>query len=76
MTHPTTVQYVTTSANAVVQMLFAYEQNPGSFTNQYRSDGVGANGVPDVLDEARWIDVAVENEPRSRGHVQPNSRRS
>lgn len=49
------LQYVTTSANAVVQMLFAYEQHPGSFTDTHRADGrPGANGVPDILDEARW----------------------
>ena len=49
------LQYVTTSANAVVQMLFAYEQNPGSFADRYRSDGrPGANGVADILDESRW----------------------
>ncbi len=49
------LQYVTTSANAVVQMLFAYEQHPGSFTDRHKADGrPGANGVPDILDEARW----------------------
>lgn len=49
------LQYVTTSANAVVQMLFAYERHPGSFTDTHRADGrPGANGVPDILDEARW----------------------
>jgi peptidoglycan/xylan/chitin deacetylase (PgdA/CDA1 family) len=49
------LQYVTTSANAVVQMLFAYERNPGSFSDHHGCDGLpGPNGVPDVLDEARW----------------------
>jgi peptidoglycan/xylan/chitin deacetylase (PgdA/CDA1 family) len=49
------LQYVTTSANAVAQMLFAYEQHPGSFGDRFRADGLpGANGIPDILDEARW----------------------
>jgi peptidoglycan/xylan/chitin deacetylase (PgdA/CDA1 family) len=49
------LQYVTTSANAVVQMLFAYEQNPGLFKDIVGADGLsGSNGIPDILDEARW----------------------
>lgn len=49
------LQYVTTTATAVFQLLFAYEQNPGSFEDQYQSNGLpGANGIPDVLDEAKW----------------------
>lgn len=49
------LQYVTTSANAVVQMLFAYEKNPTSFGDHFRANGrPGANGIPDILDEARW----------------------
>jgi peptidoglycan/xylan/chitin deacetylase (PgdA/CDA1 family) len=49
------LQYVTTSATAVVQMLFAYEQNPGVFRDSVRADGLkGKNGIPDVVDEAKW----------------------
>ncbi len=49
------LQYVTTSANAIVQMLFAFEQNPASFSDHYGRDGLpGRNGVPDILDEAQW----------------------
>ncbi len=49
------LQYVTTSANAVAQLLFAYERNPGVFADSVGSDGLaGANGVPDILDEASW----------------------
>ena len=49
------LQYVTTSANAVHQMLFAYEQNPGVFSDQYSGNGEeGKNQLPDILDEAFW----------------------
>lgn len=49
------LQYVTTSANTVYQMLFAYQQNPSSFGDEYDKNGkVGSNGIPDILDEAKW----------------------
>lgn len=49
------LQYVTTSANAVFQMLFAYQENPESFLDNYDKDGLEqANGIPDILDEAKW----------------------
>lgn len=49
------LQYLTTSANAVYQMLFAYRQNPGVWADNYDATGrKGSNGVPDILDEARW----------------------
>jgi len=49
------LQYVTTSANTVYQMLFAYQQNPSSFGDEYDAGGKpGANGIPDILDEAKW----------------------
>ncbi len=49
------LQYTATSANAVYQMLFAYQQHPEVFEDQYDAAGLsGSNGVPDVLDEARW----------------------
>lgn len=49
------LQYLTTSANAVFQMLFAYQQNPGIWADRYDAAGLpGKNGVPDILDEARW----------------------
>jgi len=49
------LQYVTTSANATYQMLFAWQQNPRAFGDRYDAKGdAGANGVPDILDEARW----------------------
>lgn len=49
------LQYLTTSANAVYQMLFAYRQNPAIWGDSHDASGMpGANGVPDILDEARW----------------------
>lgn len=49
------LQYLTTSANAVYQMLWAYRENPTVWADTYDADGrPGANGIPDILDEARW----------------------
>ncbi len=49
------LQYTATSANAVFQLLFSYSQNPEAFGDAYRADGLpGANGIPDVIDEAKW----------------------
>ena len=61
------LQYVTTSATATYQLLFAYQQNPKSFSDEYDKDGnPGANGIPDVLDEAKWgLDWLVRMNPDS-----------
>lgn len=49
------LQYVTTSANAVYQMMFAYINCPGIFEDHFDSSGnPGANNIPDILDEAKW----------------------
>lgn len=49
------LQYGTTSSNAIFQMLFAYRQNPDAFGDQFDAAGkAGANGIPDILDEAKW----------------------
>ena len=49
------LQYLTTSANAVYQMLFAYSRNPKVWADDYLANGrPGKNGIPDILDEARW----------------------
>src|SRR5690606_19943915 len=48
------LQYVTTSANATYLLLMAYRDHPESFGDAFDARGLpGANGVPDVLDEAR-----------------------
>ncbi|MBN2132179.1 MAG: glycoside hydrolase family 9 protein [Sedimentisphaerales bacterium] len=49
------LQYLATSANATYQMLFAWLHNPQAYGDRYDARGdKGENGVPDILDEARW----------------------
>ena len=49
------LQYLTTSANATYQMLFAWLNNPQVYGDKYDSKGnKGENGIPDILDEAKW----------------------
>lgn len=49
------LQYLPTSATTVYQLLFAYEQNPQIWGDEYDALGrVGVNGIPDILDEAKW----------------------
>lgn len=49
------LQYLTTSGNAVYQMLFAYRMSPDVWHDEYDARGEkGKNGIPDILDEARW----------------------
>lgn len=49
------LQYTTTSANAIYQMMFAYQQNPGAFGDKHKADGTaGKNGIPDIVDEIYW----------------------
>ncbi len=61
------LQYATTSATAVFQMLFAYRQNPESFRDEYEANGLkGKNGIPDILDEAKWgLDWLVKMNPKN-----------
>ena len=48
------LQYVTTSATATYMMLAAYRDHPAAFADAFDARGLpGANGIPDVLDEAR-----------------------
>lgn len=49
------LQYSTTTANAIYQMMLAYEQYPEQFGDNYQTDGTpGSNGIPDIIDEIRW----------------------
>ncbi len=61
------LQYVTTSATATYQMLFAYQQNPDAFGDQFLANGMkGSNGIPDILDEAVWgLQWLIKMNPRS-----------
>ncbi len=48
------LQYLTTSANTVYQLLFGYMMHPEGWADNYDATGrPGANGIPDILDEAR-----------------------
>jgi len=59
------LQYGTTSANAVYQMLFAYQMNPASFGDKHNAAGNNVpNSIPDILDEAKWgLDWLVRMNP-------------
>ncbi|MFD2935837.1 glycoside hydrolase family 9 protein [Spirosoma flavum] len=49
------LQYVTTSANATYHLLAALRDFPTAFGDTHQANGLdGANGQPDVLDEAHW----------------------
>ena len=49
------LQYTTTSANAIYQMMFAFKQNPEAFGDEFLADGTpGRNGIPDIIDEIYW----------------------
>ncbi|SFP71093.1 Peptidoglycan/xylan/chitin deacetylase, PgdA/CDA1 family [Pseudarcicella hirudinis] len=59
------LQYVTTSANAAFQLLFAYQQNPEVYGDEHDAWGnKGKNNIPDILDEAKWgIDWLLKMNP-------------
>jgi hypothetical protein len=63
------LQYLTTSANATFQLLFAWQQTPDKTIFQDHFDANGkktSNGIPDILDEARWgLDWMVKMNPDS-----------
>jgi len=49
------LQYVTTTANAVYQLLYAWKRNPEVYHDKYNESGdPGKNGIPDILDQALW----------------------
>ncbi|MGH7475403.1 MAG: glycoside hydrolase family 9 protein [Longimicrobiales bacterium] len=60
------LQYVTTSATATFMLLQAWRDHAHAFGDAYGAEGLpGANGVPDVLDEARWgLDWLLRMMPR------------
>jgi peptidoglycan/xylan/chitin deacetylase (PgdA/CDA1 family) len=42
-------------ASTIYQLLFAYQTTPTAFCDKYNANGnVGANKIPDILDEAKW----------------------
>ena len=60
------LQYLPTTANAVYQLFFAYRANPDAWADEFDAAGDrGANGVADILDEARWgLDWLMKMNPR------------
>jgi endoglucanase len=48
-------KYASSVATTVFRLLFAYQQNPNSFKDEYDKNGdAGSNGTPDILDQAKW----------------------
>ena len=64
------LQYLTTSATTTYHMLFAYNQQKDKsvFKDEYDAAGKpGANGIADILDEARWgLDWLMKMNPEDR----------
>ncbi len=60
------LQYSTTSANATYHLLMAYRDFPSVFHDEKQANGLeGANGIPDVLDEAKWgLDWLLKMHPQ------------
>lgn len=49
------LQYSSISANATYHLLMAYRNFPKIFSDKKQSNGLdGKNGIPDILDEAKW----------------------
>jgi len=49
------LKYLITGSNATARMLMAYEWNPTAFADKVNEWGLPqSNGIPDVLDEAKW----------------------
>jgi hypothetical protein len=59
------LQYSATSANATYHLLMAYKDFPKVFADTKQSNGLdGKNGIPDVLDEAKWgLDWLIKMHP-------------
>ena len=49
------LKYLITSSNTTARLLMTYQMNPDGFTDSVGARGLaGANGLADILDEARW----------------------
>jgi peptidoglycan/xylan/chitin deacetylase (PgdA/CDA1 family) len=60
------LQYSTTSSNATYHLLAAYRDFPNVFSDKKEANGLdGKNGIPDVLDEAKWgLDWLLKMHPK------------
>lgn len=49
------LKYLITSSNTTARLLMAYQMKPSSFNDEFDARGLlGANELPDVLDQAKW----------------------
>ncbi|MDH5475111.1 MAG: glycoside hydrolase family 9 protein [Cyclobacteriaceae bacterium] len=49
------LKYLITGSNTTARMLMAYQMRPSSFKDVVNARGLnGTNGLPDILDEAKW----------------------
>ena len=49
------LKYLITGSNATARMMIAYEWNKEGFVDSYNAIGQkDSNGIPDILDEAKW----------------------
>ncbi len=64
------LQYLTTSATTAYHMMFAYmeQEEKSLFKDRYDASGEpGANGIPDILDEAKWgLEWLMKMNPEDR----------
>jgi hypothetical protein len=63
-----TNKYVTYAESVVHQLLTAYEENPGPFTDDFNIPESG-NGIPDLLDEVKWEVDWIKRMQESDGGV-------
>ena len=64
------LQYTSTSANAIYQMMLAWQQCPSAFGDHYQANGLkGANGIPDIIDEIYWGLTWLDKMNPSKGEL-------
>ena len=64
------LQYTTTSANAIYQMMLAWQQCPSAFGDHFQANGLkGANGIPDIIDEIYWGLTWLDKMNPSKGEL-------
>jgi endoglucanase len=61
------LKYLITASNATARMIAAWQLFPGAFIDEVNALGQsGQNGIPDVLDEAKWgLDWILNLHPQS-----------
>ncbi len=61
------IKFMINDAAATFMLLFAYKENPSVFADNYLANGLtGSNGIPDVLDEAKYgLDWIIKMHPNT-----------